>query len=112
MLVRGIGWIVSLVLPGATVLWAAPRLPVMPLPARFVVLFLLPVTAGYLGVLFREPVLAPGWWARDALLGTVMALLAWAFEGFLLRAGGGPVDPALLAAGGAYLLVLWPVMRT
>ena len=112
MFVRAVGWIATLALPGAAILWLAPRLPHLPTPARFVALFLLPLTAGYLGVVVREPVLAAGWWVRDALLAVVMALLAWAFARFLVQAGGGRVDPALVAALGAYVLVLWPAVKT
>jgi hypothetical protein len=112
LLPKALGWTVSLVLPAAAAGWASARLPALPLAARFVALFLAPLTAGYLGVLLREPVLAVGWWARDLLLATVMALAAWAFQAFLLREGGGAIDPALLAVLSAYLLVFWPVMRT
>jgi len=67
--------------------------------------FLLALTMGHIGMAVADWQVIPILWIRDMLIAAAMAAAGWGVAHF---AGGGAVDPALLALAGTYVLLVWP----
>ncbi len=73
--------------------------------------FVAAAVAGHLGLTLRHGYLDPLAGLQDAAIAVLMAAGVVAAERLTAGVGGGPVDPALLAVLGTYLLLAWPAWR-
>jgi hypothetical protein len=73
--------------------------------SSYVASFLAAVTLGHMGMAVADWQVIPIFWIRDIVIGTGMAAVSWAVGRY---AGGGRVDPALIALVGTYVLLIWP----
>ena len=104
-----VGWTLAFVLPVAALLGARTDTPHLNPVLRYPFLFLLALVAAKVGKW------VPGaYWDQtlrsvidDGLLAVILAWVAYGAEKWLLRHGGGPVDPSLIAVAAAYLVILW-----
>jgi hypothetical protein len=105
--VRGLGSVLAALLPLAVLV----RLPLQPGLPGYLEAFWAAMTAAHFGLVVRQR--AVDWirWLQDLATGACMAGGAFLAVHLALRAGGGGVDPALLAALGTYLLMLWPAVN-
>lgn len=76
-----------------------------PTLVTFVACAVLAITFGHVGLAVAEWQVVPIFWLRDLGVAILMGGTAWAVGRW---AGGGPVDPALIGALGAYFLMVWP----
>ena len=70
--------------------------------------FVVAVAMGHVGLSVKRGYLDPLAWLQDLGIAVLMAAGVVAAERLTGRVGGGPVDPALLAVLGTYLLLAWP----
>jgi hypothetical protein len=101
------GTLLAVLLPPAAAL-AVPQGPSLLYTAA---VFVVATTAGHLGITVRHGYLDPLAWLQDAGIAVLMAGGAIVAERLTHGVGGGPVDPALLAVLGTYLLLAWPAWR-
>lgn len=101
---RWYGVLLAIVLPALGALAGVHLAPGGTL-STFLAGFLLAVTLGHIGMAVADWQVIPVFWIRDILIGVAMAGAAWAVQRF---AGGGPIDPALMALIGTYILLVWP----
>jgi hypothetical protein len=87
------------------------RLALMPGLPGFVEAFVAAILAAHAGLTVRQGVVDWMRWTQDTATAALMAGAAWVAVHLAVRAGGGGVDPALLAALGTYLLLLWPAVN-
>jgi hypothetical protein len=104
---RGIGAILAALLPLAVLF----QLPLSAGVPGYLEAFWAAITAGHLGLLVRQGGMDWLRWLQDLAVAALMAGGAWLAVHLSLRAGGGPVDRALLAVIAAYLLMLWPAVN-
>jgi len=99
------GWLLAAILPLAGA-WSAERFFSIPFHvASYVAVSAAAIFAAEIGMAVAEWQLVPVLWIRDLVLAVPMGAAAWAVGRF---GGGDPVDPALIAVLGSYLLILWP----
>ena len=99
------GWLLAALLPLAAAL-ATERFFSVPFAlASYVGVTAAAVFAAEIGMAVAEWQLVPVLWLRDLVLAVPMGAAAWAVGRW---GGGDPVDPALIAVLGAYVLILWP----
>jgi hypothetical protein len=79
---------------------------------RYLAVFALALTAAHVGLVVRAGFWDWVRWIQDLAVAVLMAAGAYLAVHAALRAGGGPVDPALLAVLGAYGLIAWPAARS
>lgn len=101
---RWYGVVLAIILPALGALMAMRLAPGDGL-STFFVGFLMAVTLGHIGMAVADWQVIPIFWIRDVLIGAAMAVVSWAVGRY---AGGGRVDPALMALVGTYLLLIWP----
>lgn len=102
-----VGTLVAALLPPA----GALAVPAGPLLLYTPAVFLVAVTVGHVGLTLRHGYLDPLAWMQDAGIAVLMAGGTLVAERLTHGVGGGPVDPALLAVLGTYLLLAWPAWR-
>lgn len=79
--------------------------------AGYVIRFALAVTLAHIGLAVRHYSVIPAVWMADLIPAVIMGAGAWLATRLSQHAGGGPVDPALLALIGTWFLLLWPTVR-
>ena len=106
-----VGWTLAFALPVVAVMGArAGTLHLNPV-LRYPFLFLLALVAAKVGKWMTG-----AYWDQtlrsvldDGLLALILAWVAYAAAKWLLRHGGGPVHPSLIAVAAAYLVIIWPL---
>lgn len=102
-----VGTMLTIALPLAGVLLL--RMPVG--VAGYVIQFGATVTLAHIGLAVKHYAVIPALWVTDLIPAVIMGAGAWLATRLSEHAGGGPVDPALLALLGTWFLLLWPSVR-